>query len=86
MHHQLHHSTDPRHFNRNLGSTLAIFDRLAGTLLAPSARREALRFGIDGLDHDPHALGGALIRSFAEAAKALAPRALAARAPAKEPA
>ena len=85
-HHQLHHSTDPRHFNRNLGSTLAIFDRLAGTLLAPSARREALRFGIDGLDHDPHALGGALIRSFAEAAKALAPRALAARAPAKEPA
>lgn len=46
-HHQIHHSTDPRHFDRNLGSTLAIWDRLFGTFHMPAARREALRFGVD---------------------------------------
>ena len=45
-HHQLHHSTDPRHFNRNLGGSLMIFDWLFGTLLVPGRTREALTFGV----------------------------------------
>lgn len=31
--HQIHHSTDPSHFDRNLGSALAVWDRLCGTLI-----------------------------------------------------
>jgi sterol desaturase/sphingolipid hydroxylase (fatty acid hydroxylase superfamily) len=31
--HQIHHSRLPQHFDRNLGSALAIWDRMAGTLI-----------------------------------------------------
>ena len=31
-HHQVHHSTNPIHFNKNLGSCLAVWDWLFGTL------------------------------------------------------
>jgi sterol desaturase/sphingolipid hydroxylase (fatty acid hydroxylase superfamily) len=53
-HHQIHHSADPTHHDRNFGNCLAIFDRLFGTLHVPGARREMLRFGVCGLDYDPH--------------------------------
>lgn len=81
-HHQLHHSADPAHFNRNLGSSLALFDRLAGTLMVPPAARPRLRFGVDGLSHDPHGFAGALLHPFADAAAAVAPAAPAGPAPA----
>ena len=43
--HQVHHSDNPQHFDCNLGSALAIWDRMFGTLvLAKSVKR--LRFGI----------------------------------------
>jgi sterol desaturase/sphingolipid hydroxylase (fatty acid hydroxylase superfamily) len=70
-HHQIHHSTDPRHYNCNLGSTLAIFDWMFGTLQLPTRDRERLRFGVAGLDYDPHSLGGAVLMPFAEAANSL---------------
>lgn len=34
--HQLHHSSDARHYDRNFGNLLAIWDRLAGSLLLPA--------------------------------------------------
>ena len=34
--HQIHHSDNPTHFDRNLGSALAIWDKLAGTLIKAS--------------------------------------------------
>ena len=34
-HHQLHHSDNPEHFNKNLGFMLAIWDWVFGTLLYP---------------------------------------------------
>ena len=52
-HHQVHHSADPRHFDRNFGNTLALFDRLFGTLHVPTEKREALRFGLDGAVAQP---------------------------------
>lgn len=70
-HHQLHHSTDPRHHNRNLGSALALFDWLGGTLLEPEARRQPLRFGVDGQAHNPHGFHGAVLRPFGEAMRAV---------------
>ncbi|MBH0197387.1 MAG: sterol desaturase family protein [Nitrospira sp.] len=44
-HHQIHHSIDPRHFNRNFGVTFAIWDALAGSLYVPQCR-EKLQFGL----------------------------------------
>jgi sterol desaturase/sphingolipid hydroxylase (fatty acid hydroxylase superfamily) len=44
--HQIHHSEDPRHFGTNLGSTLAIWDRLFGSLFVTTRNRIPLTFGI----------------------------------------
>lgn len=43
--HQIHHSDNPQHFDTNLGSALAIWDRMFGTLvLAKNVKR--VRFGV----------------------------------------
>ena len=44
-HHQIHHSEDPRHWNRNFGGTFALWDYLFGTLYVPGPR-EALSYGL----------------------------------------
>ncbi|SFS00132.1 sterol desaturase family protein [Sphingomonas jatrophae] len=72
-HHQLHHSADPRHHGRNFGSTLALFDRLAGTLLIPTLKREKLSFGVEDAGTAPHGFRDAVLRPFVEAAGTLAP-------------
>ncbi len=43
--HQIHHSDNPKHFDRNLGSALAIWDRLFGTLIYASQVKR-VRFGV----------------------------------------
>ena len=51
--HQIHHSAEARHFDKNLGYHLAIWDRLAGTLYIPEGReRFALGLG-RGRPQDP---------------------------------
>ena len=52
--HQVHHSSDPRHFDKNLGSFLAIWDRLAGSLYVP-APGERVAFGLDEEARPPRA-------------------------------
>lgn len=47
--HQVHHSDKPEHFDRNLGSALAIWDRMSGTLIRAS-NVGPVRFGIGGDD------------------------------------
>ena len=60
-HHQIHHSTNPAHFNKNLGSALAIWDWLFGTLHVPSKKPEKLTFGVEeGHGHD-HAIIDSLV-------------------------
>jgi sterol desaturase/sphingolipid hydroxylase (fatty acid hydroxylase superfamily) len=44
-HHQIHHSTDPRHMNKNLGFSLSLWDWVFGTLWVPG-KDEKVRFGI----------------------------------------
>lgn len=66
-HHQIHHSTDPAHFNSNLGSTLAIWDWLFGTLTLPARSRQAMRFGVDGIV-SPHGLRSTIVMPFVESA------------------
>ena len=45
--HQLHHSADPIHHGNNLGITLAVWDRLCGTLLI-APKNLSLSFGFEG--------------------------------------
>jgi sterol desaturase/sphingolipid hydroxylase (fatty acid hydroxylase superfamily) len=60
-HHQIHHSRDPAHFNRNLGSVLAIWDWLFGTLEIPPERNPKLVFGAEYDGANPHSLYGILV-------------------------
>jgi sterol desaturase/sphingolipid hydroxylase (fatty acid hydroxylase superfamily) len=66
-HHQIHHSNDPAHFNKNLGSCLALWDWMFGTLHVPSAEREVKGFGVDADRADAHTLWGELIAPFGNA-------------------
>ncbi|MGR8979418.1 MAG: creatininase family protein [Gammaproteobacteria bacterium] len=43
--HQIHHSSAPEHFDKNLGFTFAIWDGLFGTLYVPK-KRENIVFGL----------------------------------------
>lgn len=72
-HHQVHHSADPKHFNKNFGSCLAVWDWLFGTLYVPQKEREPLRFGFDDRP-DAHTVKGELVAPFIAAAQHLKPR------------
>jgi sterol desaturase/sphingolipid hydroxylase (fatty acid hydroxylase superfamily) len=73
-HHQLHHSSNPAHFNSNYGNALAIWDRLFGTLRLPGTKRQRLTFGTPELAYDPHRLHGALVMPFIDAFRSTRPR------------
>jgi len=73
-HHQIHHSRNPAHFNKNLGSCLALWDWMFGTLHIPSAEREVLDFGVDAERDDAHTIWGELIAPFGRAAHVLGRR------------
>ena len=47
-HHQLHHSANPAHFDKNLGFALAFWDWAFGTLVIPAKTREPIVFGVGG--------------------------------------
>jgi len=44
--HQIHHSTNPKHFDKNMGFVFAFWDRLFGTLYVPEGKEE-INFGIN---------------------------------------
>ncbi|MCB0218048.1 MAG: sterol desaturase family protein [Chrysiogenetes bacterium] len=43
--HQIHHSVDPKHFNKNYGEILSLWDWLFGSLYLPKGREE-ITFGV----------------------------------------
>jgi sterol desaturase/sphingolipid hydroxylase (fatty acid hydroxylase superfamily) len=52
-HHQIHHSADPEHFDRNLGYLLSVWDWMAGTLHMPrKGQKITLGIGHEGKAHD----------------------------------
>ncbi len=71
-HHQVHHSADPKHFNKNFGSCLALWDWMFGTLYVPGKKREAITFGFPG-DPDAHTVKGELVNPLINAAGHLKP-------------
>ena len=64
-HHQLHHSSDPAHYGKNLGSFLSLWDWLFGTLLIPERGRGKLTFGGEAAADWPHSVTGGLVTPFA---------------------
>lgn len=71
-HHQIHHSVAREHWDRNLGNTLAVFDRMFGTFFAPPAMRGAMRFGVEDGETAPHSARAALMQPFVDSARMLA--------------
>ena len=68
-HHQIHHSTNPKHFNRNYGSCLALWDWMFGTLYVPGKQQEKLSFGAEKDEYPAHTISGELIAPFIRAAR-----------------
>jgi sterol desaturase/sphingolipid hydroxylase (fatty acid hydroxylase superfamily) len=50
--HQIHHSDAPRHFNKNFGINLSLWDWMFGTLYVTHSKPEPLQFGTGEQDHD----------------------------------
>ena len=66
--HQIHHSADPAHRDKNMGGYLAIWDRMAGTLCLPKPG-EQLTYGLGDPTRPPLvSLRVALLQPFAEMA------------------
>ncbi len=75
--HQIHHSIATRHWNKNYGEVLAIWDWVFGTLYVPN-EVEQLEFGLANADGQRIAqpyptLADSLVQPFAEAKKTLRP-------------
>jgi len=71
-HHQIHHSENPAHFGKNLGSSLTLWDWMFGTLHTPSRQRERLTFGL-GDEPNHHSVGDAMVRPVAASLVRLRP-------------
>ncbi|HKP78572.1 MAG TPA: sterol desaturase family protein [Phenylobacterium sp.] len=84
-HHQIHHSDDPVHFNKNFGSCLSVWDWMFGTLHMPAKERETLVFGAGPRLRSNHSVPWALLSPFAHGLRELRgpalPRLQRARAP-----
>jgi sterol desaturase/sphingolipid hydroxylase (fatty acid hydroxylase superfamily) len=63
-HHQIHHSDNPIHFDKNFGSCLSVWDWLFGTLWMPERKRERLNFGIETRARSHHTAIGGLVTPF----------------------
>lgn len=66
--HQVHHSINPKHFNKNYGEVLAIWDWIFGSLYVPQGH-ESLTFGLaDGsgrrIDQIHDSFGEAIMEPF----------------------
>jgi len=72
-HHQIHHSVDARHWNKNFAVKLAVWDALFGTLYVPG-KRETLNVGLPDADrHRFTSVSGLYLSPFVRAFQALVP-------------
>ncbi len=65
-HHQVHHSTNPDHFDKNLGYCLSIWDWLFGTLYVPS-KGEKFSFGLGHQDDALETVVGSILAPIGRA-------------------
>jgi sterol desaturase/sphingolipid hydroxylase (fatty acid hydroxylase superfamily) len=65
-HHQVHHSTDPKHFDKNLGYCLSIWDWAFGTLYVPK-KGEKFSYGLGHKDSALETVVGSMIAPIGRA-------------------
>ena len=68
-HHQIHHSANPAHFDKNLGFALALWDWAFGTLAIPPKTREPIVFGVGAEAAPFHSALAALVAPCARFAE-----------------
>jgi sterol desaturase/sphingolipid hydroxylase (fatty acid hydroxylase superfamily) len=77
-HHHIHHSSKASHYDANLGSCLAVWDHVFGTLILPTKAERPGKYGAEaangGMPEDPHSIYGSLIAPFRRAARYALPR------------
>ncbi|MFC5695671.1 sterol desaturase family protein [Pseudomonas sp. GCM10022186] len=68
--HQIHHSDAPRHFNKNFGTNLSLWDWMFGTLYVTSSKPESIRFGTREKDDERYlTLYSLIVTPFVETAR-----------------
>ncbi|MDI3273308.1 sterol desaturase family protein [Pseudomonas sp. AL03] len=73
--HQIHHSDAPRHFNRNFGTNLSVWDWMFGTLYVTHSTPEPLKFGTGEQDHDRYlTLYSLIVTPFVDIARKIPTR------------
>ncbi len=72
--HQIHHSASSQHFDRNFGSTFALWDRMFGTLYTTSRVREIISYGLGDETADYDSLAALFVTPIAKAAQHLTMR------------
>ena len=83
-HHQIHHSDQAKHFNKNLGFALAVWDWAFGTLYLPKTH-EKITFGVGAAHVDFQSIASAFGTPFLRAAAPLLKRVARWRAAAAKP-
>lgn len=72
--HQIHHSDAPRHFHKNFGTNLSLWDWMFGTLYVTTPTPEAIKFGTAEQDaHRYLTLYGLIVTPFVDIARQLLP-------------
>lgn len=71
--HQIHHSDQERHFDKNMGGSLSVWDRMFGTIYIP-AEHEKIHFGIGEETKEFRTLKGLYIRPIVLSVEVLARR------------
>jgi sterol desaturase/sphingolipid hydroxylase (fatty acid hydroxylase superfamily) len=74
-HHQIHHSTDPKHYDKNLGFALSVWDWAFGTLYIPSKTPEVRQFGVTERREDFETVARVFYRPFVRAGGHILPTA-----------
>jgi sterol desaturase/sphingolipid hydroxylase (fatty acid hydroxylase superfamily) len=65
-HHQVHHSTNPAHFDKNLGYCLSVWDWAFGTLYVPK-KGEKFNFGLGHSDDALETVIGSMLAPITRA-------------------
>jgi sterol desaturase/sphingolipid hydroxylase (fatty acid hydroxylase superfamily) len=84
-HHQVHHSSAERHWDRNMGFIFAFWDWMFGTLHVPERKQEDFRLGIGGEEREFNSVWRLYALPFRKVWRRLARRGRA-RAPLPRPA
>jgi sterol desaturase/sphingolipid hydroxylase (fatty acid hydroxylase superfamily) len=73
--HQIHHSDAPRHFNRNFGTNLSLWDWMFGTLYVTRSQPEPIQFGTGEQDRERYlTLYSMIVTPFVDIAQTVGDR------------